>query len=311
VNDVPLRLAFAGTPDLAATVLQALLDIRQYRISLVLTQPDRPAGRGRKILKSAVKILAEKNHIRIRQPAHPSEIDPDCDLANVDVLVVAAFGMILPSEILNRPRLGCINVHTSLLPRWRGAAPIQRAILTGDSETGITIIKMDAGLDTGDMLLRKSCLIHRDDTVATLEKRLAILGGECVLEVLDRFTGGKTEAIKQDDSLASYAGKISKQEARIDWTRPAIDLERMIRAFNPQPVAYTELKRIEMRIWEASVIENQGSTPPPGSICSASAEGIDVATGDQLLRIHKLQLPGKKIISARDFLNSHADFISG
>lgn len=310
MNDVSLRLAFAGTPDLAATVLHTLLDNGRYPVNLVFTQPDRPAGRGRKIIKSPVKVLAEKNHLPIRQPVHSGDIDPDGELANVDVLVVAAYGMILPPVVLNRPGLGCINVHTSLLPRWRGAAPIQRAILAGDRVTGITIIGMDEGLDTGDILLQKSCLIHRDDTAATLSGRLAQMGGECVLEILEKMNHGEIEPLKQNDSMATYAGKISKQETRIDWTRPAADLNRMIRAFNPKPVAYTELNGVEMRIWEAIVHEGNGSKGLPGSIYSASSEGIDVATGDQLLRIRKLQLPGKKIISARDFVNSHPNFMS-
>lgn len=309
MNDVLLRLAFAGTPELAAMVLQSIIDRGRYSTDLIYTQPDRPAGRGRRLQKSAVKVLAEHYRLPIREPGQPRDFDPGGELADVDLLVVAAYGMILPPQILNRPRLGCVNVHTSLLPRWRGAAPIQRAILAGDKVTGITIMKMDAGLDSGDTLLQKTCPIHPSDCAATLQDRLAILGSKCLLEVLDKIAGGNITPLKQDDSRATYASKISKQEARIDWTRPATELERMVRAFNPHPVAFTELNGIAMRIWEAHIIADTAFTAPPGTVIAAARNGIDVTTGDQLLRICKVQIPGKKVISAGDFINGHPDFI--
>ena len=311
MSDSRLRLAFAGTPRLAATVLQALIDCGRYSILTILTQPDRPAGRGRRLQQSAVKELAQQHGLPVREPSAAGELDPQGELNGVDVLVVAAYGLILPAGILERPRLGGINVHTSLLPRWRGAAPIQRALLAGDSETGITIMQMDAGLDSGDILLQKTCPIHTDDTAATLEDRLAILGSECLLETLDRLALNDLSPTPQDERRVTYAAKISKQEARIDWTRPAADLERMVRAFNPNPVAFTELLGITMRIWEAQVVEGGGSGRAPGTIVGAGKAGIDVSTGEQLLRLLKVQIPGKKVISVGDFINGHPDFLTG
>lgn len=311
MSDVQLRLAFAGTPDLAATILRSLLASGLYRINLVFTQPDRPAGRGRKVQKSAVKILAEQHRLPVREPGRSSDFDAGGELTNIDVLVVAAFGMILPAEFLNRPALGCVNVHTSLLPRWRGAAPIQRAIQAGDRETGITIMKMEAGLDSGAILLQKACPIHPSDTAATLEQRLAILGSKCLLEALGMLAGGNIRPSKQDDSLATYAPKVSKEEACIDWTRPAAELERMVRAFNPHPVAFTELNGTFMRIWEAEIIAHTPLTAPPGTVVAAGRNGIDVTTGDQLLRLRKIQVPGKTVISAGAFINGHPDFFPG
>jgi len=311
VSDVPLRLAFAGTPELAAAVLQSIIDGGRHSISLVFTQPDRPAGRGRRLQKSAVKILAQHHHLQIREPVRSGEFDPGAELADVDALVVAAYGLILPPQILNRSRLGCINVHTSLLPRWRGAAPIQRALQAGDKETGITIMQMDAGLDSGDILLQRACPIQSTDTAATLEARLAQLGSDCLLETLDLLALGHIRSVPQDGSLASYAGKISKQEGHIDWNRPALELERMVRAFNPHPVAFTELNGITMRVWEAQVVAGQMSNHTPGTVTAAGGDGIDVCTGEQMLRLLKVQLPGKKIMTAGDFSNGHPGFLSG
>lgn len=311
MSDVKLRLAFAGTPELAATILQTILKSGHYQICLVYTQPDRPAGRGRKVQKSAVKIVAEQHRLPVREPVRSSDFDPREELVNIDVLVVAAFGMILPAEVLNRPARGCVNVHTSLLPRWRGAAPIQRAILAGDGITGITVMNMEAGLDSGDILLQKTCAILPTDTAATLQDRLALLGSECLLEVLDVIAGGGIRSTKQDESRVTYAAKINKQEARVDWTRPAVELERMVRAFNPHPVAVTELNGIEMRIWEADIVADTALTAPPGTVVAAGRNGIDVTTGDRLLRLRKVQLPGKKVISAGDFINGHPDFVPG
>ena len=283
VND-GLRLAFAGTPQLAATILSTLGSQNGHDLLFVITQPDRPAGRGRMLVKSPVKQVAERYGLEIRQPVTPDDIDTDNRLAQADLLVVAAFGMILPADILHRPRLGCINVHTSLLPRWRGAAPIQRAIQAGDSYTGVTIMQIDEG---------------------KLHDKLADLGGKCLLEALDRLAENKLSPRKQDGALTTYANKISKDEALIDWHTGAVDLERTVRAFNPVPVVHTVLQGTSMRIWEADVIKPETDNRRPGRIIDISADGIVVATAHDALRIRRLQLPGKKITSARDFLNGH------
>lgn len=305
-----LRIAFAGTPELAATILAAILEEDIHKLVAVYTQPDRGAGRGRKIIPSPVKLLAQEKRLDIEQPGRPADIDPDNKLAQCDALVVAAYGMILPEHILSRPRLGCINVHTSLLPKWRGAAPIQRAIQAGDRETGITIMQMDSGLDTGDILLQKTCSILDDDTSGTLHDRLAILGARALLETLNALMEGAINPIKQDDSLASYAQKINKEEGHIDWSQPAVEIERTIRAFNPAPISYSKLNNISIRIWEAIVLKNSNDGRAPGTIVGFSREGIDVTTADSPLRITKLQLPGKKPVTARDFYNGNPNFMS-
>ena len=310
MNAGSLTLAFAGTPELAAIVLSALIKADDYPISYIFTQPDRPAGRGRKVIRSPVKLLAEARKIPIRQPGKSREIDPDGELSNVDLLVVAAYGMILPAEILSRPKLGCINVHTSLLPRWRGAAPIQRAIQAGDTETGITIMQMDEGLDTGDILLQRICAIHTRETAGTLHDRLATLGAKCLIETLDCFRNDGLQVKKQDDSKAIYASKVTKAEARIDWTLPARELEKMIRAFNPVPVAHTTLNDKDLRVWDAEVFPTNSNPQSAGTIVSADTRGIIVATGEGMLNITRLQLPGKKAITVKDFLNGHPDFMA-
>ena len=309
MTDSTLQLAFAGTPALAATILQTLIDNTAHDIVVVYTQPDRLSGRGRKLHESEVKRLATARQLDIRQPASAADIDPAGQLSNVDALIVAAYGMILPAALLTQPRLGCINVHTSLLPRWRGAAPIQRSIQAGDTETGISIMQMDAGLDTGDILLQQSCPIHSDDTAGTLHDRLAILGGKCLLETLNKMLTDNIHPLKQDDSQATYARKLSKAEALIDWRKPAIEVQRTIRAFNPVPVAHTELNGIKMRIWDADILDETHESQAPGSVIACRADGIIVTTGTQLLCIRRLQLPGKKASTTQDFLNGHPDFI--
>ena len=304
-----LRLAFAGTPQLAATILSALLAQDRHELSLIISQPDRPAGRGRVLVASPVKQLAEKHGLKICQPVSPEMLDPENALARVDVLLVAAFGMILPDEILYRPRLGCINVHTSLLPRWRGAAPIQRAIQAGDSITGVTIMQIDSGLDTGDILLQKECAILPDDTGGTLLEKLAVLGGECLVETLDRLAENGITPKKQGDDQATYASKITKEEALLDWHKDALELERMIRAFNPAPVAHTVLQGVALRIWQADIIATAADHYPPGKIIEVGADGIIVATARDALRIRRLQLPGRKATDCRDFLNGHPDLL--
>ncbi|OGT35625.1 MAG: methionyl-tRNA formyltransferase [Gammaproteobacteria bacterium RBG_16_51_14] len=309
MNKRNLRLAFAGTPDLAAVVLKTLLEAKRQAVTDIFTRPDRPAGRGRRLVRSNVKILAENYQIPLHQPSGPEQIDPENLLSHLDLLVVAAYGMLLPPGLLVRPRLGCINIHTSLLPRWRGAAPIQRAILAGDTETGISIMQMDAGLDTGPVYLQRSCPIQADDTSGSLHNRLAQMGSQCLLEVLDQMACDCHRAIPQNNDLATYARKITKGEAMIDWSLDAATLERMVRAFNPAPVAHTELNGVCMRIWRSQSLDKITGLPP-GRVAGCARTGIDVATGSGLLRILELQLPGKRVMSAGEFLNGRPDFQS-
>ncbi len=302
-----LNVAFAGTPELAATILRTLLEESEHQISMVLTQPDRPSGRGRKLTASAVKTLALENGLDVIQPSASELIALQNRIADLDLMIVAAYGMLLPESILNAPKYGCINVHTSLLPRWRGAAPIQRAIQAGDNETGITIMQMDVGLDTGPILLQKKCLINSTDTSASLLNKLASLGSECVLEVIEKIISADIQVLGQDSSQACYAEKITKSEARIDWTESATNIDRAIRAFNPAPICYTELQGLALRIWQAEVLESE-STSPAGEIIHSSKSGIDIATGDGVLRILQLQPQGKRAMSVADFLNGNPDF---
>ncbi|MBI4005139.1 MAG: methionyl-tRNA formyltransferase [Gammaproteobacteria bacterium] len=305
-----LRLAFAGTPELAATTLEALLERSRHTVTRVYTQPDRHAGRGRRLATSMVKQLALKHDLEIFQPETTAEIDPENDLSKVDVLIVVAYGMLLPEKILNRPTYGCINVHTSLLPRWRGAAPIQRAIQWGDTETGITIMQIDAGLDTGPILAQVKCSIRPDDTAGSLHNRLATLGGACLLETLDKMTTYDIKPVPQDNSLATYARKISKAEADLDWSLSAIELERTIRAFNPSPVTHTKLNGFKLRIWQAKIVD-KSTDDPPGTVIACHKSGIDVATGKGILRLLKIQPPGKRILNSTEFLNGRPDFVTG
>ncbi|MBF8268357.1 MAG: Methionyl-tRNA formyltransferase [Gammaproteobacteria bacterium] len=305
MNKVSLRLAFAGTPELAATILDCLIQSQQHDIAFVITRPDKPVGRGRKLGQSPVKLLTEKHGLPIRQPLRPSAIDSENMLAQTDVLVVAAFGMILPTELLSRPRLGCINVHTSLLPRWRGAAPIQRAIQAGDDKTGVTIMQIEAGLDMGGILLQKECAISAVDTAGSLHDKLASLGGPCLLTALERLAKNALTPKKQDARLATYAAKISKQEATVDWYLSALELERTIRAFNPASVAHSTIQGVAMRIWEADIVIMETKFTTPGTVIDCSVDGIVIATTQAALRIKRLQLPGKKVITAREFLNGY------
>ncbi len=302
-----LRIAFAGTPGLAATILKTLLEESKHQITMVLTQPDRPSGRGRKLIASAVKTLALDNGLEVMQPSASELLALEGRLTKIDLMVVAAYGMLLPETILNAPKYGCINVHTSLLPRWRGAAPIQRAIQAGDKETGITIIQMDSGLDTGPILLQKNYTISPFDTSGIIHKILANIGSKCLLEILDALVSGDLQAIVQDNALACYAEKITKSEARIDWTQSAETIDCAIRAFNPAPVCHTKIEGLSLRIWQAEILEST-STSPAGEIIHASKTGIDIATGDGVLRILQLQLQGKRAMSVADFLNGNPAF---
>jgi methionyl-tRNA formyltransferase len=304
-----MRVVFAGTPDFAATVLAALLETR-HELACVYTQPDRPAGRGRKLKASAVKILAERSGIPVRQPVRPPEIRQALAALKPEVMVVAAYGLLLPAEILTTPAKGCINVHASLLPRWRGAAPIQRAILAGDRETGVSIMQMDKGLDTGDVLRAARCEVSRDDTAGSLHHRLALLGAETLLKTLESVSEGRLQPAPQEEALATYAPRIEKQEARLDWRLDAESLERQVRAFNPWPVAFTELPDAtgsagpRLRVWRARVALDEAASTTPGSVIFTRAEGIGVATGRGVLILGEVQLPGSRVMSAADFLNA-------
>lgn len=304
-----LRLAFAGTPELAATVLSTLLEKSPHQINLVLTQPDRPSGRGRKLAASAVKKLALENNLKVLQPSKLELIALEKKLSEIDLMIVAAYGMLLPDIIVNAPTHGCINIHTSLLPKWRGAAPIQRAIQAGDRETGITIMQMDNGLDTGSILLQEKCLIDSFATSSTLMKKLTLIGSECLLKVLNDMASNRLHPTAQDDSLASYANKITKSEARIDWSQSASVIDRMIRAFNPAPICHTELADLPLRIWQATILDDK-SISTAGKILSCSKAGIDIATGKGILRILKLQPQGKRAMSVADFLNGNPTFVA-
>ncbi len=308
----PLRLIFAGTPDFAASALRTLLDAGDpaHEVIAVYTQPDRPAGRGRRLAASPVKQLAEKHRIPVYQPEnfkHDKDIETLRKLG-ADLMIVAAYGLLLPPAVLEAPKQGCINIHASLLPRWRGAAPIQRAILAGDRETGITIMQMNEGLDTGDMLLRRPCPISADDTGGSLHNKLAVLGGEALLEALAGLRAGRLRAEPQDDSQSSYAAKLSKQEARLDWREDARALARRVRAFNPWPVAQTRAGDTVLRIHAAEALDDSAGAEP-GTVVAAGKAGIDVATGEGLLRLRQLQPPGKKAMDAAAFLNGYADLL--
>lgn len=306
-----MNIIFAGTPDFAKTILEALLKTTHV-ISAVYTQPDRPAGRGRHLTASPVKQLALEHDLPVYQPVSlkdPSEIQRIENL-HVDVMVVAAYGLLLPRTVLTLPRYGCINVHASLLPQWRGAAPIQSALLAGDKETGITIMQMEEGLDTGPMLRQTPCSIEPTDTAQDLRDRLAVMGATTLCDVLAALEKG--DAIKaqgQDSFLATYATKIKKEEARLDWTLSAVQLERMVRAFNPWPVVYSECQGQTVRVWQACVLEDKTSEALPGTIISTSKEGIDVVTGEGILRLLQIQFPGKKIVSAAACVHSKTNVL--
>jgi methionyl-tRNA formyltransferase len=311
-----MRVIFAGTPEFARVAL-AQLHAAGFEIPLVLTQPDRPAGRGMKLQASSVKQFAQEHNIPVVQPRslrldgkYPEDAAAAraaIESAQADAMVVAAYGLILPQWVLTTPRLGCFNIHASLLPRWRGAAPIHRAIEAGDSETGITIMQMDAGLDTGDMLLVEKMAIRATDTTASLHDRLAPLGGRLMVEALELAACGGLAPVRQPDQGISYAHKIEKHEAAIDWRHSAALIERRIRAFNPFPAAASPVAGEILKIWEAAVLP--GAAPAgalTGQIISVSEQGVDVAAADGVLRLTRLQKPGGKPLDAAGFLRGFA-----
>lgn len=300
-----MRIVFAGTPEFAAQHLQALLDAGRQVVA-VYTQPDRPAGRGQKLTPSPVKQLALAHDIPVLQPPTLRAAEAQAELAALapDLMVVVAYGLILPQMVLDIPRLGCINSHASLLPRWRGAAPIQRAVQAGDAESGVTVMRMEAGLDTGPMLLKVTTPISASDTGGSLHDRLAELGPQAVLQAIDGLQAGTLHGEVQDDSLATYAHKLNKDEARLDWTRPALELERLIRAFNPWPICHSTLNGEPLKVLAASLGEGSGL---PGTIIAASRDGLTVACGAGALRLTRLQLPGGKPLAFSDLYNSRRE----
>lgn len=295
-----MKLIFAGTPAFAAVALAALLDAG-HEVALVLTQPDRPAGRGMALQASPVKQLALARGIPVFQPLTLKEAAAQevVRAVGAELMVVAAYGLILPQAVLDMPRLGCLNIHASLLPRWRGAAPIQRAILAGDTETGVCIMQMEAGLDTGPVLLSEALPIAADDTAATLHDTLAALGGHLIVAALARLP---LPAAAQPETGVTYAAKIEKAESAIDWARPAAEIDRHIRAFNPFPGAAARLDGVGVKIWRAAPVSGSGT---PGEVLSADREGIVIACGEQALRVSELQKAGGKRLSAAQFLSGN------
>ncbi|OLU21003.1 methionyl-tRNA formyltransferase [Pseudomonas sp. PA1(2017)] len=300
-----LRIVFAGTPEFAAAHLKALLGT-DHQIVAVYTQPDRPAGRGQKLMPSPVKQLAVENFIPVLQPPSLKDAAAQAELAALqpDLLVVVAYGLILPQAVLDIPRFGCINSHASLLPRWRGAAPIQRAVQAGDAESGVTVMQMEAGLDTGPMLLKVRTPITAEDTGGSLHDRLAELGPPAVIEAIAGLASGTLMGEAQDDAQANYAHKLNKDEARIDWSRPADELERLIRAFNPWPICHSTLNEAPLKVLAGRIGEGQGQ---PGEILAASKDGLTVACGSGALLLTRLQLPGGKALNFSDLYNSRRE----
>lgn len=305
-----LRIIFAGTPEFARSHMQAILDSK-HAVVAVYTQPDRPAGRGRKLTPSAVKVFALQNNLPVYQPSSLRDQEQQLASLNADLMIVVAYGLILPQSILDTPRLGCINVHGSILPRWRGAAPIQRAIAANDKESGVTIIQMNAGLDTGDMLTKVPCPIYDSDTSADLHDRLISFGKPALVKTVDDIANGCVQAETQDERFACYAHKLNKAEARLDWHKPVAELERLVRAFNPWPVATMSMDEQIIKVWRASVAGYK-SDVQAGTLIKADKEGLDIACIDGVLRITEVQPRSARSMSVKDLLNSRkSDFSVG
>lgn len=299
-----MRIVFAGTPEFAVPTLQALLDAG-HDVCAVYTQPDRPAGRGRKLTASPVKQLAQTHNIPVYQPENFKNLESIAELTalQADLMVVIAYGLILPQAVIDAPKLACINVHGSLLPRWRGAAPIHRALMAGDDKTGVTIMKVVKKLDAGDMLYKVECPISATDTSSSLHDKLAEMGAAALVEVVSQYQQGTVQAEPQDETLVTYAHKLEKQEAVLDWRLSAVELDRKVRGLNAWPVAQTSLKGEVLRVWNCCLIESAGSLPPGTISCASHA--LDVATGNGMLRLLEVQLPGGKRIAGKDFINAH------
>ena len=296
-----LNIVFAGTPEFGIPCLDAIMSSK-HNLQAVYTQPDRPAGRGRKLQASAVKEWATAKNIQVFQPLNFKIQENIDELAALkpDLMVVIAYGLILPQKVLSIPNFGCINVHASLLPRWRGASPIQHAILYGDKETGVTIMQMDKGMDTGAMLKEISCPIN-NDTSSSLNLRLSEIAAPPLLETIDNIANSNIISTPQDENLATYAPKISKIDAKINWNKPAIEIDCQIRAFNPWPITYTEVDDTVIRIYKATIIPEEHNKKP-GTILSLDKKGILVATGKDALLIEQIQFPGAKALSVADWL---------
>jgi len=315
-----LRIIYAGTPDFSVAALRALIDA-SYDVIAVYTQPDRPAGRGRGLLASPVKQKALEYNIPVYQPTSlkDEQAQHELNTLNADLMIVTAYGLLLPPAVLAAPRLGCINIHASLLPRWRGAAPIQRAILAADKKTGITIMQMDEGLDTGDMLSVSECDIAADETGSSLHDKLMALGAKTLISALPAIAQQQQNKIKQNNAVACYAAKLNKAEAKIDWSLSAVEIERAIRAYNSWPVAYCSYlktagknnKTVKLRLWQAQLdtdadIYTERAAAVVGTVIAESAQGIDVATGEGVLRITELQTEGKRRMPVAAFLNANS-----
>lgn len=297
-----MKIIFAGTPNFAASALQALLE--KHEVVAVLTQPDRPSGRGMQLAPTPVKQLAEKHGIKVLQPVTLKNAETQAEIAalEADVMVVAAYGLILPKVVLRIPKMGCLNIHASLLPRWRGAAPIQRAILAGDSETGITIMQMDEGLDTGDMLLKRACVIEDSETAESLHNKLAKLGAQAILDTLHQIQNGQVHPEKQDSAFATYAAKLIKSEANLDWHTDAKALDRAIRGYFPFPVAVTKMHETPIKILRAyPETENSGQ---PGTVLDIDKSRILVAAVEGAIALEVLQKPGGKALPVGQFIQS-------
>lgn len=299
------KIIFAGTPEFAKPSLQALL-ASQHKVLAVYTQPDRPAGRGQHLVASPIKELAQQHHIPIEQPITLRDDQTLQKLRHYDpdLMIVVAYGLILPETVLALPHYGCLNVHASLLPRWRGAAPIQRALLAGDQKTGITIMRMAKGLDTGPIISQCPYFIEPRDNAGRVHHQLAKLGADELLSVLDLIDTDQLQLIAQDEQQVSYANKIDKREAKIDWHQSALELDRLVRAFNPWPMAFAELENKPIRIWQAEAINKSTQHAHVGTVINADANGIDVVCSNGLLRLQQLQFPGGKPLSARDIINA-------